>query len=697
MQGLVPRILLTLMAFSINEAAMAQENTSKRAEENHQFFDGIVMEEEDNAPATELKEMLDLWLEHPLNVNSEEAGHLAEQGLISIFQLNKLKEYRMMYGNLLSIYELKNIDGWNLDLAQKVAPYLSTGENPEAVDLSSPQRDRCHQQLVLKTSVNPELRKGYKENGEDSIPVQPHYLGSPFRMSLRYDLTIGKLFEFGLRMEKDQGEPLMLKNELLKIEYQGVDHLSAFIKFNFRRLLKTVIIGDYRMAFGYGLNYSGGSMMSGTAEGLIYPAHRHRANTSMSESGYLRGASVYLQKGHIGLTGFISFNKFDGTSIETDTMDGKPISFSSIDISGLHRTASEISQRKLITEQIYGGHLVFMNNWLKLGLISYYSCFDIPMELHHEPYARFRFSGKSNLISGLTMAIWLRRIRVASEFSISRNKALALIAGAEFIPVNGISLNLIYRHFDRDYQNLHGSGFNSGSNNDNETGVQAVIRMETAAKWLISLIADVSETRWVSYQLNAPSRKWFAMLAAERAWRDKGGIYLYAKYRKETMKNPGEYSRVIHPVYGYRMNFRLEGRYMVLKRFTFKTRAENNLYYIQGGSYQSGWLFMQDIGYTPLHLPFHVWMRIGFFESEGYETRLYAYENDVLYDFSSFMHDGKGLRAVLLMKYSPWKWLDCWFRISSVNYRDRPVISSGWDEVEGSRLEEIEVQIRIKL
>ena len=103
MQSLIPRILLTFMSFSINVAAMAQENASKKAEENHQFFDGIIMEEEDNAPATELKVMLDLWLEHPLNVNSEEAGRLAEQGLISIFQLNKLKEYRMMYGNLLSI------------------------------------------------------------------------------------------------------------------------------------------------------------------------------------------------------------------------------------------------------------------------------------------------------------------------------------------------------------------------------------------------------------------------------------------------------------------------------------------------------------------------------------------------------------------------------------------------------------------
>jgi hypothetical protein len=69
----------------------------------------------------------------------------------------------------------------------------------------------------------------------------------------------------------------------------------------------------------------------------------------------------------------------------------------------------------------------------------------------------------------------------------------------------------------------------------------------------------------------------------------------------------------------------------------------------------------------------------------------------VLYDFGSFMYDGKGLRAVFLLKYSPWRWLDLWFRISSVSYRDRPVIGSGWDEVEGSHLEEIDLQFRLRM
>lgn len=436
--------------------------------------------------------------------------------------------------------------------------------------------------------------------------------------------------------------------------------------------------------------------MAGKGLGLAYPSHRLRANTSMSESGFLRGIASYLCHGRKNLTLFYSSLKLDGTSIQYDTLSN-PLSFSSIDYSGLHRSANETSQRKRIAETLFGGHFIYTNNWLKLGLISYYHEMSIPVRTKPEAYAIFRYSGRTNLINGLTMAVWLRRIRFASELSISKNGGFCLVSGFEFIPVDGISIDLAYRYFSRDYQNLHGSGFQGGNNDDNETGIQWHIRMETASRWLINLTADVGSNRWVTYQLPAPSRQWAALVSTERAWRDMGGIYFSARYRKMTSKPADQFTRIIHPGYQEQINLKLEGRYSVLKRFDLKTRMEMN--YLRENMQPGfrGWLFFQDIGYTAVSWPMHIWLRIGFFDSEAYETRLYAYENDVLYDFSSFMHDGKGTRAVFLVKYSPYQWLDLWFRISSVNYRDRKVISSGWDEIEGNRMEEIEFQLRIKI
>jgi opacity protein-like surface antigen len=687
---------LLVLADGMTSGLIAFGQVNPDAPSDHTMFDGIIMEEEDDPAAAELKEMLDLWMEKPLCVNSEEVAALADQKLITLYQYNKLKEYRMMYGDLLTLFELKNIDGWNLDLARKVAPYLTTAPSPDPYYLSEPGNNRIRHQLVMKTAFAAQKRKGYSEIPSGDSLSESYYCGPAYRFGLRYDMEWGRKLEAGIRIEKDPGEPWLVNNEFLQTEYSGLDHLSGYLRFNTRGLIRTVILGDYRLTFGYGLNYGGSSMMAGNGQGLTYPSHRLRANTSMSESGFLRGIAAYLSKGRTSLTLFYSYLKLDGTSLQTDTL-GRRLSFSSVDYSGMHRSVNELAQRKQITENLFGGHVIFTNNWLKLGLISYYQELDVAVKPKAEAYSQFRFAGRTNLVSGLTMAVWLRKIRFASEISRSKNGGFGLVSGIEFIPVDGISIDLAYRYFSHDYQNLHGAGFQGGSNDDNEEGIRWHIRMETASRWLINLTADVCSNRWVTYQLPSPSRQWSAILSTERAWRDMGGLYFSARYKKLTSKPSGEFSHILHPGYDEQVGLKLEGRYAVMKRFEFKTRVAMNYFREHPLPGSAGWLLFQDIGYTAIRWPVRIWMRICFFESETFETRLYAYENDVLFDFSSFMHDGKGTRAIFMIKYNPWPRLDIWFRIASVNYRDRPVISSGWDEIEGDRLEELEFQFRLKI
>jgi len=67
----------------------------------------------------------------------------------------------------------------------------------------------------------------------------------------------------------------------------------------------------------------------------------------------------------------------------------------------------------------------------------------------------------------------------------------------------------------------------------------------------------------------------------------------------------------------------------------------------------------------------------------------------VLYDFTSFMHYGKGLRGVVLFRMNPAGWLDLWLRFSTVYYTNKN-IGTGWDEIGGNRQQEVEVQLRFK-
>jgi hypothetical protein len=58
---------------------------------------------------------------------------------------------------------------------------------------------------------------------------------------------------------------------------------------------------------------------------------------------------------------------------------------------------------------------------------------------------------------------------------------------------------------------------------------------------------------------------------------------------------------------------------------------------------------------------------------------------------------GKGFRYYILIRYSPRKWLDAWLRFSMTNYTDRKTVGSGLEEMEGNKVPEIKVQLRIKL
>ena len=59
---------------------------------------------------------------------------------------------------------------------------------------------------------------------------------------------------------------------------------------------------------------------------------------------------------------------------------------------------------------------------------------------------------------------------------------------------------------------------------------------------------------------------------------------------------------------------------------------------------ENGSLSFVDLHYKPLMKSFSATLRMFSFETEGYDSRIYAYENDIMYSYSinSFYGSGKG-------------------------------------------------------
>jgi hypothetical protein len=119
--------------------------------------------------------------------------------------------------------------------------------------------------------------------------------------------------------------------------------------------------------------------------------------------------------------------------------------------------------------------------------------------------------------------------------------------------------------------------------------------------------------------------------------------------------------------------------------------------FYKGLEKEKGLMIFQDIQYVPTKIPLNISARIAWFSTDSYNSRVYAYENDLLYTFSIPAYYGSGFRTYLNLNYKIAKNIDCWFKIANTSWNDRDIISSGYNEIQGNNKTELKFQLRVKI
>ena len=109
-----------------------------------------------------------------------------------------------------------------------------------------------------------------------------------------------------------------------------------------------------------------------------------------------------------------------------------------------------------------------------------------------------------------------------------------------------------------------------------------------------------------------------------------------------------------------------------------------------------GFLAFFDVFYKPALKPLSANLRLQYFETDDFNSRIYAYENDVLYGFSIPPFSDKGYRYYLNMSYDMTKNLTFWVRWAQILYKNRSSIGSGLDEIAGNQRSEVKCQILVR-
>lgn len=107
---------------------------------------------------------------------------------------------------------------------------------------------------------------------------------------------------------------------------------------------------------------------------------------------------------------------------------------------------------------------------------------------------------------------------------------------------------------------------------------------------------------------------------------------------------------------------------------------------------EKGFLIFIDAHYKVANKPISASGRIQYFTTDGFNSRLYAFENDVLFNYSIPQYFGKGFRYYLNLHVDLNKKLSLWCRWAQTIFSDQKTIGSGLDKITGNKKSEIKFQ-----
>jgi hypothetical protein len=89
-------------------------------------------------------------------------------------------------------------------------------------------------------------------------------------------------------------------------------------------------------------------------------------------------------------------------------------------------------------------------------------------------------------------------------------------------------------------------------------------------------------------------------------------------------------------------------------------------------------------------------IRYALFDTDSYDSRLYAFENDVLYYYAIPSFYDRGTRVYGIFRYQFKKNFDLWVKYSQSLYNNRTTINSGLNEIQGNKKSELRIQLRLR-
>lgn len=565
-----------------------------------------------------------------ININDTTA--LAQLPLLNPFQLKALRNYIMLYGQLLSHRELHFVPGFDsvtvslLENITIVAPYTPVNQ----WRLS----DGRHS-LISGLGGTVEQAAGYRDGRYDGDALHAHMV---------YTYNLNNHINVRLVADKDPTEPWGKGN------FYGYHLMLSDLG-----RLERLVVGRYSLQFGQGL-----TLWTGLA-----PFNLLGSSPLRYGKGVRQAATFYEEGYQEGLAATVRLlRSWHATAFASKT----------------HGT------------RLLGGRMEYRRGTLVTGVTMHQTSLDDSIAPAYRIYNQDYFRG-NQLVNVGADAIWQwRRVLLYGEVALDGDASVAALAGFNFVVDSRNSLGISYRHYDIGYHNLMSQPYGIGDGR-NESGwtLDARIRLPFRVDALVS--ADLHTFPSLRYGIYRPSSgTWLRAQLSRSISRNLYASVRYASRSKER-NVPYSDSAIYVGEQTVKRQLMVEIKW-VSGHWRLNTRAAWSQFDCESGEPQYGWLVSQQVRYEAGPLQFTVAATI--FDVDGYYARIYLNESNLQYNFTMPMYYGQGLRLYAVARYDVSRHLAVAAKYAVIHYFDRDYIGSGAAMTEGPNRQTFYLQMRLK-
>ncbi len=674
---ILPLSLIIIPAFS----SFAQQKEVLKERRIEELAEKLASSEDVGTEGSLLLDDLIKYSGQPVNINQATEDELLRLSLLNYGQVRSILSYRKKYGKILTMNELAVLEGFNETLLLKIEPFILFDQEPDS--LMRRKENQIHQSLLARVKTTFPKAAGYLYGKEKA----PAFSGKPYSIFTRYRGAIGKRIEFGVTGENDAGEEFFHGSNK-----SGFDFLSGFVCLNGKGFIDKIVVGDFHLRFGQGINlWSGGGVSySSDLSSLMRSGEGIRPYSSTDENQFFRGLAVRFDLNKVKISMFYSDRKKDA-NIETDSKGMNYIT--SFRSDGLHRTISELSDEKDIGERVLGVYGDFRFDRWRFGVLASFQRFELPVSKGVSPYKSKSFEGNINVNYGLDYQVILNQVFFFGEAGMTQNFKPAVVNGMLWKAHPRLSLSLLHRYYEPGFQSFNSGAYGEGSSGGNEKGFFTAFEFSPAARIKLSGQADLFYFPWLTYQTFSPSGGHNLEFQVEVSLRSDVFFYLHSKFMQKPQKISG-LTGVPEQFDESTSKWRIHGEYNISEKIQMRSRIEYTSYQFNEKREQ-GFLIFQDLIFVPSTIV-KCWWRIAYYKTDGYDSRIYAYENDLLYYFAIPEFHGTGVRSYLNLKWQPLKMLSIYCKAGYTLRSGETSLGSGNDATQGNHRWDTRCQVALK-